>query len=360
MRHLAFKSILCGLSIAGGFFDAPAVLAQDREAQAKPRSVRKVVSDGRHNAFAAFARWKGEYWLAFRTGTGHVARDGDLVVLRTRDTKEWQNSVTFDVAGDDRDPQLLPTETRLYLYINCLHDGQFDVFVSCTDDGKTWSKPQQVYRDGFILWKPISHGNQYYAGAHRPTSNNRRESHLVTSTDGIQWEKISTIRSGQGESETTLLAGPGKRLTAFLRSQITVGGAILESMPPYHKWKERPAGVHLSGHAIYTFDGVTYLMGRHLAYDPPVDPATSRARVSGRSLDQATMVYIYEDGGLKPYCQLGPLDGNHDSSYAAAVRDGDDMLVVYHRAAHEYVGEFRANDAADIFLARVPLRLSRP
>jgi len=28
----------------------------------------KVVVDGRHNAFAAFAKWKGQYWLAFRKG----------------------------------------------------------------------------------------------------------------------------------------------------------------------------------------------------------------------------------------------------------------------------------------------------
>ena len=68
------------------------------------------------------------------------------------------------------------------------------------------------------------------------------------------------------------------------------------------------------------------------------------------------MVYTYERGKLKPYCLLGSLDGNRDSSYATAVRDGRDMLIVYHRAAHEFAGEFRAKDAADLFLARVPLK----
>ena len=41
----------------------------------------------------------------------------------------------------------------------------------------------------------------------------------------------------------------------------------------------------------------------------------------------------------------------------AATRTFDnDMSIVFHRAAHEYAGEFRFKDAADIFLARVPLK----
>ncbi|MEO2017879.1 MAG: hypothetical protein ABGZ53_26305 [Fuerstiella sp.] len=361
MRPALMDSILlCGLMVAGSLVRAPEATAQLRELPTKPRTVRKVVADGRHNAFAAFVKWKGEYWLAFRKGTGHVASDGDLIVLRSQDTTEWKESVRLDVSGDDRDAQLLATEKRLFLYINSLHDGRFEATVCFTDDDHTWNKPQQVYQKGFILWKPVEYEGRYYAGAHRPAAIKDRTSHLVTSTDGIQWEKVSTIRSGQGESETTLSFDSHGRLTAFLRSQVTVGGAILESTRPYTQWKERPAGIHLSGHSLTTFDGVTYLISRILAYDPPVEPSTPRSALSDHKLDQATMVYTYEGGRLKPYCLLGPLDGNHDSSYAAAVREGDDMLVIYHRSGHEYGGEFQEKDSADLFLVRVPLKSSGP
>ena len=74
---------------------------------------------------------------------------------------------------------------------------------------------------------------------------------------------------------------------------------------------------------------------------------------------QATMVFTFENGTLTPYCRLGPLKGNHDSSYATAVRVGDEMLVVYHRSAHEYSGATRLKDAAELFLARVPLKTPR-
>jgi hypothetical protein len=321
-------------------------------------SSRRIVADGRHNAFAAFVRWHGLYWLAFRKGSGHIARDGDMVVQQSTDAEHWEQSLTLDVSGDDRDAQLLPTEGRLFLYINSLNDGVFQTSVASTEDGIRWSDPQPIYRSGYILWKPVIHEGRYYAAAHRPGPPEHREVHLVTSEDGISWQKISTIRAGQGESETTLLFGRHGELTAFLRSEVTLGGAILESEPPYAHWTERPAGVHLSGHAVYTFEGVTYLMGRLLAYEPAADPATLRADLAGRSLHQATIVYIYDEGQLHPYCRLGPLAGNHDSSYPAAVQDEDGMLIVYHRAAHEFAGEHRTRDAADLFLSRVPLQSS--
>ena len=84
----------------------------------KAKNVRKIVSDGRHNAFAAFVKWQDQYWLAFRKGTGHVARDGDLAVIRSSDTMTWEPSITLDVSGDDRDAQLLATPRRLFLYIS--------------------------------------------------------------------------------------------------------------------------------------------------------------------------------------------------------------------------------------------------
>ena len=352
--------LLRGLLVPAFLCHLVPVNAEDLRLPVTPKSERTVVSDGHHNAFAAFVRWKGGYWLAFRRGTGHVARDGDLVVLRSADTHDWAESVTIDLAADDRDAQLLPTDRNLFLYINCLDAGKFNVSVTHTADGKTWSDPRQVYRDGFILWKPVEHEGRYYAGAHRPGSNESRESHLVVSEDGVHWEKVSTIRSGRGESETTLLFNRDGRATAFLRSQVTVGGAILDSTPPYTHWKERPARIHLSGHAVYQFEDTVYLIGRYLAYDPPGDPATPRAELSNEGLSQATMVYTYRDRELAPYCLLGPLEGNHDSSYAAAVRDGSDMIIIYHRAAHEFTGDFRFRDAADIFLARVPLDLHHP
>jgi hypothetical protein len=328
---------------------------QDTALPVQPRDVTKVVADGKHNAFASFVQWQGRYWLAFRQGSGHIARDGNLIVLSSCDAKTWEEAIRFDMGGDDRDAQLVVFAGRLWLYFNSLEDGLFKIYASSSADGQDWDTPQRIYQDGFILWKPVVYNGLLYAGAHRPGVDSHRLAYLLHSTDGLRWEKISSIREGSGESETALSFGPTGKLTAFLRDQTKIGGAVLQAEPPYTHWSQDPAAVHLSGQSVYTFDGVTYLFSRFFASDSPIDADAPRATLPEK-IHQGTMVYTYEGGVLAPYCLLGPLAGNHDSSYATAVQEGDEMLVVFHRAAHEFVGDYCATDAADLYLARVPLK----
>ena len=67
---------LCLLAVTICFLMTATSLATEPALPTQAKSVQKIVSDGRHNAFAAFVKWQGQYWLAFRKGTGHVARDG--------------------------------------------------------------------------------------------------------------------------------------------------------------------------------------------------------------------------------------------------------------------------------------------
>ncbi len=302
--------------------------------EVEPKSVRKLVADGRHNAFTALARWRDEYWLAFRSGTDHNSADGDIVVMRSADAEKWTEAFRLNVLPDDRDPQFLVTPKRLFLYDQAMKGRELTCFVTYTDDGKTWSKPEPVYEPRFILWKPCTHEGRHYAAAHKKdeTSGGRgREVHLVVSEDGLAWRKISTIREGNWESETTLLFGSKGHLTAFLRQKYgSPTCEILEADPPYTEWKPRPAGVtHLSGHSAHTFRGVTYLISRTMEYP---------TRKSG------TMIYTYPDGKLHPYCEL-PSGG--DCAYAEAVQVGEEMLVSYY-SSHE--------KGTNIYLARVPLK----
>ena len=316
---------------------------------------RPVVADGWHNAFAALTAWDGRYWLAYRRGSGHTARDGVIVVSVSSDLTAWEEVILFETGADDRDAQWVIFGGHLWLYFNSLRDGLFAIYASQTKDGKTWSEPERVYRDGFILWKPIEHGGLLYAGAHRPGTDAERGAELVYSSDGLVWNRISTLRAGRGESETTLSFSPNGDLTAFLRDQRQMGGAILESWPPYTEWAERSAGVHLSGHAVYTIEGVTYVFSRAFACNPSLEAESPRSALPA-AVDQGTIVYTYEGGVLIPYCLLGPLRENHDSSYATAVVRAGRMWVIFHRARHRYEGTFRYKDAADLLLAETPLR----
>lgn len=312
----------------------PAQSAETAKAPVQPKEVRKIVADGKHNAFTALARFRGDYWLAFRSGKDHNSGDGDIVVLRSSDGKKWDETFRLNAAPDDRDPQFLVTEKRLFLYDPAMTGRELTTFAVYTDDGKTWSKPQPVYEPRFILWKPCTLDGKFYSAAHKKDESSGgkdRAVHLIVSEDGLQWKKISTIRAGSWESETTLHFGPDKKAVAFLRQKYGSPPAqILEAEPPYTDWKPRVPNVnHFSGHSVTTIRGVTYFLSRTMDYG---------AKKSGQ------MIYTYADGKLQPYCEL-PAGG--DCAYAEAVEAGDDMLVSYY-SSHE--------GPTNIYVALVPLK----
>jgi acyl-CoA thioesterase-1 len=300
----------------------------------QPTAVRTIVADGRHNAFTALARFRGELWLAFRSAKDHNSQDGDIVVLRSADDgRDWREATRLNAVPDDRDPQFLATDDRLFLYDAGMTGPELTTYATFTDDGATWSKPQAVYEPRFIVWKPCRHNGRFYAGAHKKdevSGGKGREARLITSTDGLNWTTVSQIRAGNWESETTPFFAADHRATMFMRQKYgSPPCEVFEAVPPYATWTRRPAGVpHLSGHSVHTFRGVDYLLSRSMDY---------------AKKQTGTIIYTFAHGELTPYCVL-PSGG--DCSYAEAVEQGDSMLVSYY-SSHE--------GATNIYLATVPL-----
>ena len=328
MKHP--RRIALSLLLAATIFNLSSTRADE---PIKPLEVRKVYTNGKHNAFTAMRRFKGDLFLAFRASDAHNAGTGDVLVFRSKEGKEWKQVFKFDVAKDDRDPQMVVINDKLYLYSPAMNGKLMDTWVTTTSDGETWSDPAKVYETQFILWKPCVHDGIFYATAHKKdeSSNGKgREVHFVKSADGVKWEKVSLIRAGNWESETTMFFDDKHHATAFLRQKYGKPGAqVLESDPPYTEWKSRDAGVpHLSGHSVHTFKGVTYLLSRYIQPDGKF----------------GSMIYTFADGKLTPYCVM-PAGG--DCAYAEAVEDGDNMLVSYY-STHE--------GATNIYLAVVPLK----
>lgn len=333
MSGLLRACVACGVFLA---VCAEAGLARAAEPAAfpvQPTAVRKLVANGKHNAFTALTRFQDTWLLAYREAPSHAYGEADIVLLTSPDTEQWTEAQRFNFLPDDRDPQFLNTGKRLFLYDLALQGPALTTFVTYTDDGKTWSKQQPVYEPRFCVWKPIIHGDTFYATSHKKVEGSAggaaREVHLIRSTDGLKWEKVSTIRAGNWESETTLFFEKDQRLTAFLRTKYSVAGSILSAEAPYTEWTERKVGTHFSGHAIHTFRDVNYLLSRSM------DP-------SGKN--QSLVIYTWADNQLTPYCQL-PSGG--DCSYAEAVELGDQMLISYY-STHEGM--------TNIYLARVPLK----
>ncbi|MCX7422610.1 MAG: hypothetical protein NT013_24140 [Planctomycetia bacterium] len=101
----------------------------------EPASVRKVYDDGRHNALTALVRWKDTYWLSFRNADSHAYGEADLIVLRSPDGQTWSEAHRVNALPDDRDPQFLATNKRLFLYDMALKGPDLTTFVTWTEDG---------------------------------------------------------------------------------------------------------------------------------------------------------------------------------------------------------------------------------
>src|SRR5262245_16760012 len=131
--------------LVGGCVQSALAQPLPTEGPVKPKEVRKIYGDGKHNAFVALRQWKGDYWVSFRHAASHGSQDGDLIVLKSPDLKEWKEVNRINIVPDDRDPQFLATDDRLIIYDAAMTGKELVTYALYTDDGETWSKPQAVY-----------------------------------------------------------------------------------------------------------------------------------------------------------------------------------------------------------------------
>ena len=179
---------------------------------AQIKNIRKIYSDGRHNAFTDMEYWKGHYYVAFRNGNGHarpgpVEVQGNITVLRSKGLREWE-VCRISTEGDDRDPSLLDMGDELALIFGSavpqdpkrlLYEeggkSRCQTQVAFTTDGTIWSSPQPVFEPGSWLWQVERFGDTCYGAAYGGGALD-----LARSTDGRHWETVSTIPADQFRS----------------------------------------------------------------------------------------------------------------------------------------------------------------
>jgi len=289
--------------------------------------VRKVFDDGRHNAFTDLVRWRGQYYLAFRNATDHVSRDGRIVLLRSSDGRAWERVASLETECDDRDPKLLATPERLFLYSPGwlpgeghepdLHRG---TAVSTSDDGSAWTDLRPCTEPKVAFWRPRSFGDVHYVEAY--TSAGRGDmagwrSRLLRSRDGLRWEEVGVIYQGQGANETCLSFAPDGTLTAMVRREEEPRlPAICRACPPYREWGYLSSDRFLQGPMLEW-------IGEHLL-------VAGRCRERG---ELRTGLFWLRDARLK-LIRLLPSGG--DTSYAAIAPAGDERWLLSYYSSREY------------------------
>lgn len=227
-----------------------------------------VVDDGRHNGFPDLIHWRGYFYLAFRSARTHIDKNSSIRLLRSRDSKDWEPVTEFHLTHEDlRDPKFALIAGRIFLYAlknREISAAPYTTICSSSVDGQHWSEWQEVCPPNWVFWRPKTHDGQTWYVAADERGQNR--SALFSSTDGVVWNRISTIYSGGFNAEVELAFLEDRELHCTIRVEgLGANSRTLlgSSRFPYSSWELVSSHLtRLDGAASFTYKGQVYSVGR--------------------------------------------------------------------------------------------------
>ncbi|MBI5692799.1 MAG: exo-alpha-sialidase [Verrucomicrobia bacterium] len=339
--RLLIRSVLRLTFVLAAASMAPASAAAAAPGTAETRilEVRKIWDAGHHNAFTDLVHWRGRWWCTFRESTAHVGGDGGIRVIESADGGTWTSAAYLTEKDIDlRDPKFSVTpDGRLmlvcggsvYLGTKQLKGRQPRVLFST--DGRTWTPPAQVLREGDWLWRVtwhdgVAYGVSYGNGVKKPGDADATEWTLAlySSRDGLKWDLVAPLEVTGRPNETTVRFTPTGEMIAMVRREAgNTMGVIGRAAPPYRNWTWRQSNHRLGGPNFILQPGAGWIVTTRDYVTPP----------AGATKGVTTMVArLGEDGRLS---RLVTLPSGGDTSYAGMVWHTDGRLWLSYYSSHE-------------------------
>lgn len=316
-----------------------ALQADDNLPDLRVENVRRVFNNGHHNAFTDLIRWNGKYWLTFRScPDGHmVFSTSSILVLSSDDAQTWDTVHQFSVPlRDTRDPHFLAFRDKLFVYTGTWYSGEgklaradYDInkhlgFAVCTDDGATWSPPQQMEGTyGHYIWRAVTDGKTAYLCGRRKRGYSEAvsgaggaailEGALLESTDGLNW-KFRSLFQTQNGNETAFLILPDKTMLALSRERGPTA-QLARARPPYSQWDRTELPLHIGGPLLAQWGAHQLVGGRQHTETGP-----------------KTVLYWLSDDRLT---QAAELPSGGDNSYPGFVAIDEQRALLSWYSSHE-------------------------
>jgi len=231
-------------------------------------SIRRVFHNGEHNAFTDLCKYRGQYYLAFRScPDGHgVHPTSSIIVLTSSDGQAWTKAHQFRVERrDTRDPHFLEFQGKLFVYTGTWYCGAATPksrdlnehlgYAIWTDDGTGWHGPEMLEGTyGHYVWRAAAHGDRAYLCGRRTHHFEHSdepkppavESALLESKDGLIWSKVGLFQE-KGGNETAFLFEPDGSILAVARGGGRHNAELCRSRPPYQAWERSDLGRQVGG-----------------------------------------------------------------------------------------------------------------
>lgn len=300
-----------------------------------------VVADGSHNSNTDMIEWKNEFYLIHAASPFHLGTsESKLVIRKSSDAKDWEKVTEIDLEGDQdiRDPKFANISNILFCYCLVNEPGianPYKTMYSSSEDGKDWTEWKDLKGDadeGWLFWRPKTpdNGTTWYVPAYWWEHGKSR---LFQSTDGIEWEKVSDIYSGETNDETAIEFYPdGKMISTARLEGITdinlIGdstGSTLISVAdnPYDKWEQVKSRVtRLDGPYLFEYNGKIYAAGR---FEP--DARGIFTEMGSFFNRKRTSLFLIEKDKIT---YLSDLPSNGDTAYCGVVQKDGYAYISYY------------------------------
>lgn len=246
----------------------------------RPLEIRHIYGDGStYCAFTSLIKHDGIYYLAFREAKTHVSVGdyGVIKVLSSVDGDTWKVFQTLsELETDLRDPSLsiMPdgrlllicgarrlTSSGKYVTIteySIMENGLFPNFISV-------NYPEEMKRDDYTsywIWRLTWCEGIGYGVCYKYSETDKSELDLMKTTDGINYEYITSFIIDGKLSETKLLFRENGEMMAFVRREPSLRGMMGVSQYPYCNWSWKELGIYLAGHEVFIDNGKLFCATR--------------------------------------------------------------------------------------------------
>ncbi|WP_182871130.1 hypothetical protein [Stieleria mannarensis] len=301
-------------------------------------NLRRVFHNGQHNAFTDLVKFRGKYYLAFRScPDGHMVHPtASVIILASDDARQWHQVHQFSVKHrDTRDPHFLVFQDKLFVYTGTWYSGETTIpvkdydlnlhlgYAVWSEDGQNWHGPTLLEGTfGHYIWRAAAHGDTAYLCGRRKADfevGPRGEGHTVESLmlesdDGLIWRKRAVFQKVKGDETAFLFESDGSVIGIGRR-----GGdkaQLLRSEPPYQQWDRRELDRYIGGPLIARW-GERYVVG-------------GRKSIGGNG-PKTSMCWLVDDR-LHEFAEL-PSGG--DNSYPGLIALSPTKAIMSWYSSHE-------------------------
>jgi hypothetical protein len=324
----------------------PALAAESPLPKVKVTNVRRVFYNGQHNAFTDLVRFKGSFYLAFRScPDGHMVHPtSSIIILSSKDTKQWKQVHQFGVEKrDTRDPHFLVFKGKLFVYTGTWYSGEttlksedYDLnkhlgYAAWSQDGVSWHSPIMLEGTfGHYIWRADTFGGKAYLCGRRKKNfavaprgeGPLVESAMLESDDGLIWRYRALFQETRGD-ETAFLFEPDGSIIAIGRRG-SDKAQLLRSKPPYTMWQRKELDRYIGGPLLARWGDRYVVGGRKNTADR--GPRTSMCWLAGDQLHEFAELPSGGDCSYPGFVELSP---NHAvvSWYSSHEKDSDGKTI---------------------------------